>query len=235
MLDEDLKAVWKRAGAGTPPLTRTAIERLLQPTARRTTRALATIAWTHCAMLALTAVLAVANLPGYRGNATMLAIEGGLGLVALALGAATLRLIGCLRRLERTDRSLLETVERRLEFTGRWYEPWLLSASVTPWLLTLALNTLIDNEQGRYAIHHPLEFAVVTAVMIGITFASLKLATGTAVRELRALAHDLQTEGLDQVPKLLALRRRTRIWMAIGVVLLSLGVIAGILLWLGAP
>ena len=233
MFDEDLKATWARAGAG-PPLSRAEIEGLLRPTARRTGRGLEFLAWTHILMLGATALLALVNLPGYRDNSTMLAVEGALGFVSVAFCGLSVRLLAGLRRIGRPDRPLLETVELRLAFTEQVYGPWLAMATLSPWLFTLALNTLIDNDQGHYRINHPLEFVVVTAVMLGITWASLRFSTVNAVRELRAVLNDLRAQALEATPALGPARRRSRAWLALGVVLLSLGVIFGVLLWLGA-
>ena len=234
MFDDDLKATWARAGKGTP-LSRDEIEALLRPTARRTGRGLEFLAWTHIVMLGLTALLALANLPGYRDNPTMLAVEGALGFVAAVFCILTFRLLAGLRRIARADRPLVETVEQRLAFTEQAYGPWLLMASLTPWMLSLAITTLIDNEQGHYRINHPGEFALVTAVMLGITWVSTRFSTVNAVRELRAVLHDLRGQVLDATSALVPVRRRSRAWLVLGVVLLALSVILGLLLWLGAP
>lgn len=232
MFDEDLKALWKRGEATMPPLAPVAIENLLRPTARRSGRSLEFLAWTHVAMLAFTALLAFVNVYGYRDNPTMLAVEAALAAVSVSFTLLGARLIAGLRRIARADLPLVQMVEQRLSFTERWYQPWILLGTVTPWLLVLAINTDADNQQGHYTINHPWEFAIVTAVMLAITYASLKLSTGTTVRELRAVLHDLRAEAIDATPLLADMRRRSRRWMAVGVVLLSLAVLLGVALWL---
>jgi hypothetical protein len=54
------------------------------------------------------------------------------------------------------------------------------------------------------------------------------------VREMRALLHDLHAEVIDETRGVEAIRRRSRAWTAVAVVVLSLGVLVGILKWLGA-
>jgi hypothetical protein len=233
MIDEDLKALWKR-GAPTATLTRGDLEPMLRPTARRADRSLAVITWTYAVMLGVTVVLALANLPGYRQNPTMLAVEGGIAIVSAALAVATTRLMGRLRTMSRADVPLLEAVEARLAFAERNYGRWLWTASATPWLLAHAIVTLIDNQGGVYRVNHPVEFALVTAVMFAITYASLRFATATTVHELRAIAQDLRVEALEATPGLAVARRRSRRWTALGVVLLTLAVLAGLWLWLSA-
>jgi hypothetical protein len=105
--------------------------------------------------------------------------------------------------------------------------------SVTPWLLSMAITTLIDSGvEGGYRVNHPLEFVVVTAVMLGITYVSLRFSTISAVRELKALLHDPSAETLDVTSALAPTRRRARVQFALGTVLLVLAVVAGLVLWL---
>jgi len=233
MFDDDLKALWKRGGReGT--MSYAQIERLLQPTARHAHRIFAVLTYTYAAMLGATVVLALANLPGYWQNAVMVAVVGAIGIVSAALVLATVGIMRRLRAIDRADQPLLEAVNARLAFAERGYRAWLLTASVTPWLLSMAVVMLIDNEAGGYRVNQPIEFAVVTAAMVAITYASLRLATAAAVRELRAVARDLGTESLEATPGLAEARRRSRVWMAAGVVLLTLMVLAGLWMWLGA-
>jgi hypothetical protein len=233
MFDEDLKALWKRGGREAT-MSYAEIEHLLRPTARRAHRSLAVITYTYAAMLGATVVLALANLPGYWQNPGMVAVVGAIGIVSAALVLATVGLMRRLRAIDRADQPLIDVVSARLGFAERGYRWWLLMASATPWLLSQAIVMLIDNEAGVYRVNHPIEFAVVTAVMFAITYASLWFATAAAVRELRAIAQDLRAESLEATPTLAEARRRSRVWMAAGVVLLTLAVVAGFWMWLGA-
>jgi hypothetical protein len=156
-------------------------------------------------------------------------VEGTLGLVA---GLFCARLVAGSSRIAPVDRPLVATVEQRLSFTERVYGPWLLMASATSWLLTLAITTLIDNGAGSYRVSHPAELVPVTDVMFGITYLSSRFATIDAVREQRAVLHDLQAEALDATPGLEPARRRSRVVRAVGVVLLALAVISGVALWI---
>lgn len=233
MFDDDLKALWKRGGREAT-MSYAEIERLLLPTARRAHRSFAVMTYMYAAMLGATVVLAVANLPGYWQNAVMVAVLGAIGIVSAALVVATAGLMRHLRALDRADQPLIEAVNARLAFAQRGYRAWLLMASVTPWLLSMVIVMLIDNEGGVYRVNHPIEFAAVTAVAFAITYASLRFATAAAVRELRAVAHDLGAESLEATPELAEARRRSRVWLAAGVVLLTLAVLAGFWMWLGA-
>jgi len=233
MFDDDLKALWKR-GSQEATMTHVEIEQLLRPTARRAHRGLAGITLTYAAMLGVTVLLAAANLPGYWQNPTMVAVVSAIGIVSAALVVATMRLMRQLRAIDRADQPLLEAVTARLAFAERGYRRWLIMASATPWLLSQAIVMLIDNQAGVYRVNHPIEYTLVTVVMFAITYASLRLATVTSVRELRAVARDLRADALEATPELAESRRRSRLWLVAGVVLLTLGVLAGLWLWLGA-
>jgi hypothetical protein len=185
-------------------------------------------------MLGAAVVLALANLPGYWQNATMLAVVGAIGIVSAGLVLATMRLMRGLRAIDRTNQPLIEAVNARLAFAECGCPAWLLMASATPWLLSMAVVMLIDNEAGVYRVNHPIEFAVVTAVMFAITYASLRFSTAATVRELRAVATDLRAESIEATPELAGARRRSRVWLVAGVVLLALAVVAAFWLWLGA-
>jgi hypothetical protein len=231
MFDDTLKATWKRAEAGTPPLSRAQIEERLRPMARWSGRALEGAAWTYLCLLTTTAVLSAVNLFGYRENSSMLAVESGLLAASLACAAFSGWLIAGLRRITRADLPLIQTVERRLAFHDRWFGAWLATGAATPWLLSLAINTLVDNQDGAYRINHPIEFAALTAVMIGCTYVMLRVSLTPSVRALQAVLHDLRAEALETTPEVAAVRRRARTWLAVGVLLLALSVILGVLVW----
>lgn len=232
MFEDAMKSAWKRADAATVPLTRDAIEALLRPAARRTGRSLVFLVRTHVVMLVVTVLLALANLPGYRGNPVMIAVEALLALVSGAFAAFGLRFLAALRRVERADVSLLEAVEGRLAVHDRWFGPWLATASASPWLLSMGINTLVDNESGTYRVNHGIEFAVVTAVTIGLTYVLSRVAANPTLSEMRAVVHDLRAEALEATPGIEPLRRRAKTWLLVGTVVLMGGVLVGVWLWI---
>ncbi|MBL8861177.1 MAG: hypothetical protein JNK02_04115 [Planctomycetes bacterium] len=231
MFDEALKTTWKRAEAGQPPRSRAELEGLLWPVARWSGRALWAALWTSIALLGVTAVLSSLNLRGYRGNATMLVVEGGLLALSLAFLAFSAWLIARLRRIMRADLPLVETVERRLALYDRWFGAWLVVGAMAPWMLSLAINTLIDNQDGTYQIHQPIEFAVVTAASLGVMYVALTASLAPSVRSMRAVLHDVRAQALDATAEIAEVRQRTRRVRAVLAGLLVLGVLAGLWLW----
>lgn len=231
MFDEELRATWRRGDADLPTRPRQDLEALLRPTERRTVRTLCGVLATYVALLVIAAVIAVSNIRLYRENEAMLAVELVVALAASVLGAFGVRLWVRLRDSARTDRPLLETIERRLAWYERGFEPWLVAAAFAPWLVTLAINTWIDEEQGSYHVHHPLEFAAVSALMVGLTYGLLRISLAPTAKELAATLHDLRADAFEATPSVEPLRRRTRVWMALAVGLLVLGVAAALVLW----
>jgi uncharacterized membrane protein len=227
-------ATWKRADAAATPRTHAELETLLQPSARRTGRALEAAVWSHLGLLAVALGFALANLGLYRGNATMLAVELGVASAALAGLAFGAWLIARSRAIARANLPLLETIERRLALHGRWFELWAFAAAVTPWLLSLAINTRIDCADGAYRVNQPLTFVAVSLCMVAFCWVMVRVSLAPTVSELRAVLHDLRAQALDETPAIEGVRRRSRTWIVLGVVLLVLGVIAGVRTWLGA-
>ncbi|MCC6406560.1 MAG: hypothetical protein IT453_05320 [Planctomycetes bacterium] len=232
MFDEDVIRMWKRADASAVTWSRGTVESLLFPAARRAGLALEHAVWSQVAMLAATVGCAAFNLYGYRGNATMLAVEFALALVSAGCAVLGARLALSLRRAGRADQPLLETLQRKLALYERWYGPWLFVAAATPWLFSLALNTWIDNEQGAYRIHHPYEFGAVSAAMLGITYGMLRVSLAPIERELRAVLDDLREDALLATERIRPAQRRSRLWLALGVLALAGAVLASIWLWL---
>jgi len=232
MFEDEVKATWKR-GQGVATLSRADIERMLQPVARRTGRALEVIAWSYVAILGLTVLMAIGAFVNFAGDSTLRTVEVTLALAAAGAGGLTVRLVRHLRGIDRTDRPLLEIVERRLAFAERTYAGWLVVASTAPWALSVAVTTFLGSLRGGYRIEHPGEFTVVTAVMIGVTYLALRFSTAATVYELRAAAHDLRAEVLEATPQVAPRQRRARTTMTVAVGVLAAAVLVTLLLWAG--
>lgn len=232
MFDEDLKALWKRGEATMPPLTPVAIENLLRPTARRSGRSLEFLAWTHVAMLAFTALLAFVNVYGYRDNPTMLAVEAALAAVSVSFTLLGARLIAGLRRIARADLPLVQMVEQQLSFT----EP--LVSAVDSRGNRDAMAARAGHQHGRGQPAGPLHHQPPVGVRRrdrGDARDHLRLAEALdrhdGARAARGAARP--PRGGDR--RHAAARghaARSRRWMAVGVVLLSLAVLLGVALWL---
>lgn len=231
MFDARLMELWKHGGNSARPLERAELEALFRPLAARHFTAQSVLLATHLGMLVLGAGLAAANVALYRANPTMRSVELALLAVSAAGAWLTFQRLCELRRLERADGTLLETFERASAFHARRLLPWTLGASLTPWLLTLAVNTRVDAEDGRYVIHSPLEFAFVSCVMIALTFVLTRRSLLALEHEQRTLRVDLAAEELAASAALPALRRRQRLETVLAALLLGLAVALSLWLW----
>lgn len=232
MFDDRLIELWQRSEAPARELSRGELEALVQPGARRVGRGLSGLLATHAAMLAVTALLALANLPLYRANPSMLTLElalAGLGLVGVAV---TLSVLRALRRLADPGRPLLQGLGELLELQEVRLARWSHAAAFTPLLLTLAINTRLDALDGRYPIHSPVEFAAVSIGMTILTWFLTRRSLALVRSETRALAADLAAETLSATSILPGLQRRGRRELLAGVLLVSLALAVSLWLWL---
>jgi hypothetical protein len=231
MFDEHTLETWKRAGAGAAPLGREELERMLQPSVRRTGRALTNTLIVYLVVPLATAVLAGANVSLFAGNTNMVALELSLAVLAATFAAYSFALVLRLRRGDALGQSLVESLRARLDLYERSFGAWILTACTAPWLLSMAINTRIDGSQGTWRVNHPVEFVIVSAVMLGITYVGLRIALRSTVFEMRATLQDLLAEALEATPRVTEVRRRSRGWMLALTLLLVLSVAAALWLW----
>ena len=231
MFDEHTLDTWKRAEAGGSPPGRKELERMLEPSARRSGRALSATLLAYLLVPLGTAVLAATNVAHFADNPSMVALELSLCVVAVAFALHSLSLYLRLRREDPAQRPLVEGLRRRLELFDRSFGAWMLTASVSPWLLSLAINTRIDGSDGTWHVNHPVEFVLVSATMVAVTYVALRVSLRAAIFEMRAVLQDLVAEALEVTPLVADVRRRTRGWMTLLTVLLVLSVLAGLWMW----
>jgi len=231
MFDEPLQETWKRAGTGAVPFGRDALERRLRPSVRRTGRTLTGTLLVYLVVPFATAVLASTNVSLFAGNPSLVALELALAVLAAASTLHSFLLVRRLRGVDALGQSLVACLRARLDLYERSFGSWMLTASATPWLLSMAINTRIDGSQGTWRVNHPVEFVLVSAAMLGITYAALRLSLRSTVFEMRAVLQDLLAEALEATPRVAEVRRRARVWRLALTVLLVLSVAAGLWLW----
>lgn len=232
MFDDRLNEVWLRGEARARTLSSAEIAALVQPRARRTGRGLGTLLATYAGMLVAAAALALSNLSLYASNPRMQGLELALAFFSAAGAWHALTLRGALARLTDPRRPLLESLAARLEFEERRLARWSHAAAFTPLLLSLAINTRIDAVDGRYPLGSPLEFAAVSCGMTVLTWFLLRRSLAAIRTETRALVSDLAAETLAATSILPDLQRRARREQLVSLVLITLGVLAGLGFWL---
>lgn len=232
MLDDRLSELWQRGEARARVFSSAEIEALVRPRARRSDRGLALLLATHAGMLGVALVLALANLPIYRSNVPMQALELALAGLSGAGAWLALTLRTALGRLTDPRRTLLENLGARLAFEERSLPRWSLAAGFSPLLLSLAINTRIDAVDGRYPIHSPLEFALLSVGMTLLTWVLTRRGLAAIRAETRALVADLGSGTLAATAVLPDLQRRARRERLAGLLLVLLGLAISFWLWL---
>ena len=231
MFDEHTLETWKRAGAGAGPLEREELERMLSPSVRRSRTTLTRTLIAYLAIPLATAVLAATNVSLFAGNTNMIALELSIAVLAAAFAAHSFGLVLRLRRGDALAHDLIGSLRARLDLYERSFGAWMLTACTTPWLLSMAINTRIDGTEGTWRVNHPVEFVIVSAVMLGVTYLGLRVSLRSTVFEMRAALEDLLAEALEATPRAAEVRRRSRGWMLALTLLLVLSVAAGLWLW----
>lgn len=138
------------------------------------------------------------------------------------------------RRVRAID-DLYQSVVERLESLAALYElqlpRWFLAAACVPWLATMTLLVRIDGVDGHYTIHNHLQFVLISAAMFAISWLGMRLSMRSALRELQAAAADLRLGSLDHSPAAVAQSKQAQRWCYVLVLVLVLGVLAGLYLW----
>ena len=194
----------------------------------RTTWTLKLYIWMYLAMLLTTLMLQGANLVGYRSNPTMLTVQALVAAAAATLTAFGIHLVGRVAALERMDRSLAEVVRERLTFLRGRYRAWLWACASTLLLLSWALTSWIDNADGTYRINKPWFFTGMMTVMFFGSYAVLRAAHVPLLRELRAVAEDLEAQLIGQTASIDRFKVRWKRWGYVLVALLTLLMLLGL-------
>ena len=101
--------------------------------------------------------------------------------------------------------------------------------AVTCLFLSLALNTLIDNDQGTYRINRPVFFVVISLLVILFIYGVQKIAQFFAVRQIKVYLTDLQNDALEGSRKIEESKRKQFIVYLILALILTILFILGII------
>ena len=179
------------------------------------------------AVQGVTFVLSLLNIHGYRGNVPWVSIHGaitGLSFLFLAYGVY---LILLLRKLGRGSDDLVRTIKDYIRFNRVHYHVWLVMVALSCLMLTLAINGLIDNQDGHYQINNVKLF---TGILVGMTvfiYVAIRAAHYPLQQELRVHLADLLAQTTESGDHLES-RRKQRKWLVITLWLL----LASLLLFL---
>jgi len=178
-------------------------------------------------------VLLSMNLYGYRSNPVMLAVESGLlGLSLLFLGYGFFIFMR-IREINNFSKDLRELLQSKIKFLRFHYEIWLIITAIVVWMLSFALNTLVDNQDGFYRINRAGFFVVVSLVMLVFMYGVQKLSAEISMRTLKEYLADLEDSYLGRTEKVEMRRRKMKlVYLVLGIIL-TLTCILGILKFMG--
>lgn len=179
-------------------------------------------------MLAATIVLQIMNLNVYSGNQAMLTIHAIILFISVAFLIYGIFLLRQVVQLSRPHMELINTIRSHIRLYKFHYEIWLWMVAFTVLLLTFAINSFTDNENGVYRINNPGKFALLEGVIFLFMYVILKAAHYPLLKELRAHLSDLENQTNKATARIEHQKRKWRWWLVAGMVMLAvaLGYIA---------
>jgi hypothetical protein len=184
----------------------------------------------YLAALVASIILLSMNLYGYRANPVMLAVESGLLFLSLGfLGYGAFIFIK-IREINNFSKNLHELLESKIKFLRFHYEIWLIMTAVIVWILSFALNTLIDNQEGFYRINKVGIFVLISVAMLVFIYLVQKLSAEISLRNLKVFLNDLEASCLAHTENYEQRRKKMRwIWL-LAIILLTALLILGVLI-----
>jgi hypothetical protein len=186
----------------------------------------------YLAALVACIVMLSMNLYGYRSNPVMLTVEAVLLFYSLLFLGYGVYIIIKIREINNFSKDLRELLETKIKFVRFHYEIWLIITAFIVWILSFALNTLVDNQDGFYRINKPGFFILISVIMLCFIYLIQKLSAWISLRNLKSLLRDLEANSLEETAQIEQRKKKMR-WICIaGIIillaLLILGVVRGV-------
>lgn len=229
-MNEDLiQKIWEKGKSKKGELSVQEIERVLRPDVRRQSFALRMYVWIWLVALLGTLVLDALNIVGYMANPVMRMTQIGLTLLGVLFAAYGIRLLHEIRIIDRADESVLALLRRRRRFYRTKFEIWNFMMAATLVLLSFAVTSYVDNDNGHYRINRVEIFIIFSVLQFAFMFGVNKIAQYPIRKEMKIFLSDLEAKVMEGTQTLAGLRKRWRVWIIIffiiGTVLLVLGIL----------
>ena len=180
------------------------------------------------ALLASIVMLSM-NLYGYRANPVMLTVELGLLFLSLVFLGYGVFIFMKIREINNFSKDLHELLMAKIKFLRFHYEIWLIITAVVVWILTFALSTLVDNQDGIFRINRVGFFIIISVGMLVFIYAVQKISAEVSFHNLKALLTVLETNDMAQTESIERRKRKLRwIYLAAFIILTAL-LILGVL------
>jgi hypothetical protein len=228
-MNEDLvQKIWDKGKSQKRELSAQEIEQALRPDVRRQSFAIRTWVWLYLFVLLGTFVLDALNIVGYSANPAMLITQIGLTLLGAIFGIYGIHLLREIHIMDQADESVMALLKRRHRFYRTKYEIWNLMMAATVVVLTFAVTSYVDNDNGHYRINRVGVFIIFSALQFAFIYGINKIAQYPIRKEMKAFLSDLEANVMEGTQALVVFRKRWRVWVfvffIIGVILLLLGI-----------
>jgi len=236
MPDNDLIKIWKEGNMEmlkNRRFERSELEGFLKPRISKTTLSLNLNILVYMAAQMAAMVLIGFDLIGYRSNPMMLKVLIPMLIVCSAFLGYGVFLLTYIWQVNHGNFDLVTTINRKLKVYRTHYEVWMWIGAVTCLFLSLALNTLIDNDQGMYRINRPVFFVVISLLVVLFIYGAQKIAQIFAIRQIKVYLTDLQNDALEGSRKIEESKRVQFIVYLILALILTILFILGIIRAMG--
>jgi hypothetical protein len=235
MKENELLKLWQRGNdlLENGHLHREQIEKFLKPRVTRLTLHISILFFMYVLAQVASLFLLSYNLYGYRGNAAMQAVSSVLILACVSFLFLDGRWFRSFKRIGRQSSDIFSLLRDKTVFFTREFEWWNLVSAATLWILSFALNTVVDNANGVYRINKPFFFAAVSIVMMAFIYVVNKVSTGMTLKETKYCLKELEGALQGDEESLAQIRKRHKRFTIIAVAILTVLFIIGLLMFLG--
>ena len=200
MPNNDLIKIWKEGNQEmlkNRRFERSELEAFLRPRISKAALSLNFNILVYMAAQLAAMVLIGFDLYGYRSNPIMLKVLIPMFIVCSSFLGYGVFLLTYIWQVNHGNFDLTTAINKKLNVYRKHYEVWMWIGAVTCLFLSLALNTLIDNDQGTYRINRPVFFVVISLLVILFIYGVQKIAQRFAVRQIKVYLADLQNDALE--------------------------------------
>ena len=186
----------------------------------------------YIAALVASVIMLSMNIYGYRENPAMLTAESGLLVLSLIFLGYGVYIFMKIREINNYSKDLRELLKSKIRFLRFHYEIWLVITALVVWILTFALTTLVDNQDGFYRINRVGMFLTVSLGMIVFIYSIQKLSAGLSLRNLKVFLADLEESSMARTEQFEHRRKKSK-WLYVAAfliltLLLLLGLLKGL-------
>lgn len=182
----------------------------------------------YLAMLAFTFIMEIVNLYGYRGNTAWEAAHSGILVLTAGFMAYGIYLTIFFLKMNRTTSDLMTSIQNQIRFYKKHYEVWLVMIPLACVMLSIAISTFTDNDNGHYRINQIGVFAGTLIGMVVFLYATMKAVHFPLIHELRVYLSDLEAQSTEATNRYEIRKRKWRWWVA-GAMVVLMGVLVYLL------